>query len=484
MSSAASRILGRGSIYTLASAAPMLTGLLVTPALTRSLPIAEYGRVSVAIVTMQFAIGLLSLGLPLVITRHAHVEQSGEEGARGLVLWGSSGVLILSVAASSGYFAVAGLLGSHTPGPVLLALVAGGAGAGMAMAQAYALARDASWFYVALAFAMSLLAPAAGLVTILLTSATATAYYLAVVVVFLLAEAVALWRVGSAGGARTSLRELGRSLRMGLPLVPHQLAIGSATGAAVILARWQLGVDGGAHAQIAAWLGTAPLIIVSAIGYAWLPQVLSLPPEARGASLEETSGTIAWLAALGASGVALLSPWLLRLLVSDEYDVASMVPATSLVSITAVVATMFLAYMQLVIASGHTQRFALASPLSLLGGFLIALISIEWIGLAAIGLGYVSTYVLLTLVARHESRRHSDIRWSLRRVVPALCFGLGTCLAGALLPLDGVVGATVRLGSATLCLVGAFWLLRRTMSGARGVAGTETGADIVSGDRG
>lgn len=467
MSGAASRILGRGSIYTLASAAPMLTGLLVTPALTRSLPIAEYGRVSVAIVTMQFTIGLMSLGLPLVITRHAHVEGSGAEGARGLVLAGSIATLVVSVTASGGYFVVAGLLGSSTPGPVLLALVAGGAGAGMAMAQAYALAEDASWFYVALAFAMSLLAPAAGLVVIVLTSATASAYYVAVVVVFVVAEAVALWRVRSAGRARTSRRELVQSLRMGLPLVPHQLAIGSATGAAVILARWQLGVDGGAHAQIAAWLGTAPLIIVSAIGYAWLPQILSVPPESRGESLEETSAAIAWLAALGGAGVALLSPWLLRLLVSGEYDIASMVPATSLVSLTAVVATVFLASMQLVIAGGRTQRFAVASPLCLVGGFLLALASIEWLGLAAIGVGYVSTYVLLAVFARHESRRSSEVRWSLRRVAPALGFGVAASLTGALAPVGGIAGTSLRLVLAALCLLGALWLLRRTMTNAR-----------------
>lgn len=481
MSSAASRILGRGSIYTLASAAPMLTGLLVTPALTRSLPIAEYGRVSVAIVTMQFMLGLLSLGLPLVITRHAHVEGSGTEGARGLVLTGSVAVLLLSIAVGSGYLGVVALLGSHTPWPVLLALVAGGAGAGMAMAQAYALAKEASWFYVALAFAMSLLAPAAGLVAILVTSATASAYYAAVVAVFLVAEGIALWRIRSDGRAHTSRREFGRSLRMGLPLVPHQLAIGSATGAAVLLARCQLGVDGGAHAQIAAWLGTAPLIIVSAIGYAWLPQILSVPAASRGALLEETSGAIAWLAALGASSVALLSPWLLRLLVSAEYDVASMVPVTSIVSLTAVVATMFLAYMQLVIAGGHTQRFALTSPLSLVGGSLIALAAIEWLGLAAIGLGYVSTYVLLTLFARHESRRHSDVRWSLRRVLPALGFGVFACLAGALLPVSGVVGSTVRVGFAVLCLMVALWLLRRTMTGSRAQAPADTAS--LGGDR-
>ena len=479
MSSAASRILGRGSIYTLASAAPMLTGLLVTPALTRSLPIAEYGRVSVAIVTMQFVLGLLSLGLPLVITRHAHVEGTGTEGARGLVLTGALAVLLLSVAVSSGYLGVAALLGSQTPWPVLLAVVAGGAGAGMAMAQAYALAKEASWFYVALAFAMSLAAPAAGLFAILLTSATASAYFGAVVGVFLIAEIGALWRIRSAGRSRTSRREFADSLRMGLPLVPHQLAIGSATGAAVLVARWQLGIDGGAHAQIAAWLGTAPLIIVSAIGYAWLPQLLSVPAESRGASLEETSGAIAWLATLGASSVALLSPWLLRLLVSSEYDVASMVPATSLVCLTAVVATVFLAYMQLVIAGGHTQRFALGSPLSLVGGSLVALATIEWLGLAAIGLGYVSTYLLLTLFARHESRRCSEVRWSLTRVLPAGAFGLAGCLSGALLPVDGLVGTPVRAGGAMLCLLGALWLLRRTMTGSREV----TTAVAARGDR-
>ena len=78
---AASRgVLGRGSIYTLGAAAPVLANAAVTPAVTRLLGVDAYGVVSVGIVVMQIGMMVSGLGMASVITRHGLLGRSGQEG--------------------------------------------------------------------------------------------------------------------------------------------------------------------------------------------------------------------------------------------------------------------------------------------------------------------------------------------------------------------------------------------------------------------
>ena len=224
MATASARLVGRGSLYTLATAGPMLSGVAITPVLTRALPVAEYGLVSLAIVLMQFTIGLLALGLPLVITRHVFLESSADTGARTLAVTGAVLVLV-----TAGVLAAVGLVvhvgsGLDLAPAFLLALVAGGAGAGVAMAQAWSVAHDRAFFYVVLAFAVSLVAPALGTLAVLLGGRSATTYFVAAAAVFVVTDLVAVARLVVAGPLAPGVKEFLRSTAMGLPLVPHQLS--------------------------------------------------------------------------------------------------------------------------------------------------------------------------------------------------------------------------------------------------------------------
>jgi O-antigen/teichoic acid export membrane protein len=85
-SSASRQLMGRGSLYTLATAAPLLSGIVLLPITTRILSVEQYGVVALCLVVIQFGAILASLGLTVSITRHAILEKSGIAGARGLVL--------------------------------------------------------------------------------------------------------------------------------------------------------------------------------------------------------------------------------------------------------------------------------------------------------------------------------------------------------------------------------------------------------------
>jgi hypothetical protein len=87
---AASRgVLGRGSVYTLGAAAPILAYAAVVPIATRLLGKQAYGVVAISIVVITVAMMAGSLGMPSVIVRQGILAGSGVAGARALLVRGS-----------------------------------------------------------------------------------------------------------------------------------------------------------------------------------------------------------------------------------------------------------------------------------------------------------------------------------------------------------------------------------------------------------
>jgi O-antigen/teichoic acid export membrane protein len=465
MSNVSKRLLGRGSIYTLASAAPMLTGILVTPLLTRSIDVVEYGRVALAIVIMQFLVGVLTLGLPVVITRHAFTEGSGEAGSRAIAISGSLVALVIAGSSGLSLGLAHVFLGNEVPLMIVWAIVAGGAWAGVVMAQAWALARDDSWLFVGLAYGVSLVGPTLGLFAVRLTAPNGQNYFSVVTVAIVVVNLIAMACLVRSGPVAFSRFEFVRSLRIGLPVIPHQLATGSGTGAAVLLASTLVGTEAGARSQIAILLGTVPLIIISAIGYAWTPIILRAPIEQVGSQLTETAREVAWIAALGGAAVAALAPWLLHILVPRTYDISQMVPLAAAVALSACVASVFLAHYQLVVMTGRTSMFAVLSPLALLLGSATSIPLVESLGLAAFGVGYVSTYVLLVVFTRWIARRVSPVRWRESVVIPPLVVAALCCTLGALLPWQDASGAVARWVLGITLAAGALYRLVAVLRG-------------------
>ncbi|MBN9106405.1 MAG: lipopolysaccharide biosynthesis protein [Propionibacteriaceae bacterium] len=447
------RLLGRGSIYTLASAAPILAGILVTPFLTRSMGVAEYGVVAAAIVVMQFAVGVLAMGLPVAITRHALTEHSGHAGARGVAVLGAILAFgtALVIAGACAFFGVSGWLSESV---LAAAIATGGLGAGLAMVQALAVAREDVWEFVALAFGTSLIAPAVGLGVVVVWRQDPLAYVLALLCTYACISVVAYSRVLRKGRIGLPLADLRQSLRVGLPLVPHQLAINSVAGGSVLVGGWLLGATGSAGAQVSLYVGAVPAIIASAVSYAWMPIILKVPEAERGVQLEVTTRVVSWLAALGSTALGAIAPWVLAVLVPRSYDLSAMVPLSATVSMSAVFAAAFQGYSILVVASGRTRAFAIATPLALGLGLVASAVAVRIVGLMGLGVGYVLTYVLLAGVTRALARHVSRVRLRDASLLLPVAWALvGTCAAVAL-PWDSAWAIACRVVIAA-CVLGA-----------------------------
>ena len=462
MTDASRRLIGRGSIYTLGSAAPMLAGVLVTPLLTRSVSVTEYGWISVSVVAMQWTLSVLALGLPIAITRHAFTESSGTDGARGIALVASTSVLVAACLLTLVGAAVVRVLDANVPLSLAMAVVAGGAGAGVAMAQAWALAEERSWFYVALAAGVTLVAPTVGLVCVgLFPARDSAAYFAGVLASNVVLFCLALARVAASGPVLVARSAITRALRVGLPMVPHQFATGSANGIAVLVAGAVLGQAAGGQAQVAVYLGTVALVLTSAVGYAWLPLLARMPSESRSQELADSATVVTWLAGLAGAGVATLSPWLLRLLVPPRYDVDAMVPVTAVACISAAFAAVYLAHQQLVVISGRTGRLALLSPVAMLVGVGVSWVAASSVGLVGAAAGLPVIYLLLWLLTRYLARRVSPTRWAERRVLLPILSSTTVCLVAAVLPTSGPGAYAVRGTLSVILAAGGLRLLVR-----------------------
>lgn len=454
MATASRQLLTTGSVYTLATAAPMLSGIVITPILTRSLESAEYGLLQNAIIVMNIGISVLMMGLQHIIPRSAFLDDTKEAGARGLAVRGALVVLPLSLIVTGLAILLSRSLHLDVPEVFLLAIPAAGGAAAIGMCQALAVARRASWVYVGLAFGMSVLGPLAGLVAIWGLDGGVTSYFLAVVCANLVTFTIAINNALRSGEAVYSWAGFRAALKISIPLVPHQLAVTMAVGLNVLVATSRFGNDGTARAQLGLLLASIPIVIVSAISAAWTPITLSAPPEERGPRLTATATDVAWIAALGGSALALLSPMFLAFLAPKTYDPHLVVPLVGVASLAAVIQAVYQAHSQVVFASGKTAWLAVFSPLAIVSGAGIGWLLVPVFGLAAIGGGYVMTYFLLWLTMRTIAVRSKAIQWSARGLwFPVAIAVVGSAL-GVFLPSETLMENLIRVTiAAILCLL-------------------------------
>lgn len=460
-------VLGRGSIYTLGTAAPILANAAVIPVVTRMLGKPAYGVVAIAIVVIQVAMMAGSLGMPSVITRQGILARSGVAGARALLVRGSllTAGLVTAVLLSSPLWDP--LVAPPLRSAILLALAASGFFVVVENSQALLRVLDRPVAFVSLSLTATLGGPLLGLA--LLAQQTSrgrllsgpeqylsglTGGYAAAAVVGL---ALCL-RGGRPRGDRGDTRA---ALRLGLPVIPHLVALFLANGALVILAGHLYDIATAGRLQLALLVGSAPAVITSALNNSWAPIIYRASDSQRGAVLSHTARDIATLTALFSGGVALLSPWLMRLVAGESFAPVALVPAVAVVAFGCVLSVAYLANVHLVFAAGRSLWLSVITPLSLLIGLGCAYLAGRQ-DPVLIAVGFPATYLALAVgIAGLRRYLHAGI-WNETALLVPTGLGMGLCTLGATLPTSGTT-ALARLAVAAFAGIGTLWLARRVL---------------------
>lgn len=458
--SVSSEIVGRGSIYTLGTAAPVLAQLLVTPWVTRSLAAGAYGRIAAAVVVVQVTMIIASLGFPSVITRQALLTSGGVSAGRSL-LWRGSALALTVVAAGLALTPLAtALLPDMTGQTWALALLAGGAFVAVENVQALLRAQDRAVAFVVVSALAALGGPVLGLLLVHVAERESGWYLGGLVVGYSAGAAVGL---AMCAGPRTHHPgDVTAALWMGLPVLPHLVALYLATGALVVLATARFGAADAGRLQIALLVGVAPTVVVAALNNAWAPAIYRVEEAQRGAAVARSARDLMSLAALGAGGVAALAPWFLALLADTRYTRVGLSAAVAIISLGGMLSVAYLANVHLVFASGRTHGLAVATPLALGVGLAVAAAS-GTASVTALAWGYPATYAALAVLVAILRRRVEATGWSESGLVPALAAGGSLVGLAAMLPTEAW-GAVARLALAAVVAVAGIARLRSMLA--------------------
>lgn len=458
-------VLGRGSLYTIATAAPILAAVLVTPFVTRLLGATEYGVVAIALTVIQVGSMIGGLGMAAAITRHGILERSGAAGARSLVLRGSAAsTALVLVAMALGPFWGEPVLGTPWRAGLAFAVLAAAGFGTMLNAQSFLRVLDRPIPFVALSATATLGGPLIGLVLVAVRGTDADDYLFGLMLGYLLSGLLGILLALRDGRPRGEPGDFRHALRIGLPSVPHLVALFLAQNALIIIAAQTLSQADGGRLQIALLVGAAPALIVSALNNAWAPVVYRTPPERRGAALERTARDVGAITAVLAGGVALLSPWALQVLAPASFAPDELVASVGIAAVGSVISVAYLGNVHLVFASSRSGGLAVASPLSLVVGVLAAVALAQLGGLTAVAVGFPVTYLALAVGTSLLRRRVSPTRWRESVLALPLLGGIAVCALGTVLPFTGVLWIVVRLALAVALGVVGLVLVRRIVT--------------------
>ncbi|NUS74556.1 MAG: lipopolysaccharide biosynthesis protein, partial [Corynebacteriales bacterium] len=297
------QLVGKGSIYTLATAVQMLGVLVVLPILSRLLSRAEYGQVALATVITS-TLGLVAaLGLHAVITREYFTGGDGPLAARRLVAI----TIVVSIAIGGVGLATGPLWGAALGGfttALALGALTSIAWAWITAGQAMLRATHSAGRFVTVAVVNVLGGQLLGLAAVVWISASATSYLTGVASGAFAAALLSLaWArpVWSGLADRAALRSW---FAIALPTVPHSAALFLMSVGDRFVIQIQEGDSAVAAYSLAYQMGSLGIILIAAANNAWAPLIYGAKEERRWSILAKTTKDMVSLSALLDAGLA------------------------------------------------------------------------------------------------------------------------------------------------------------------------------------
>ncbi|QDG62555.1 lipopolysaccharide biosynthesis protein [Pseudarthrobacter sp. NIBRBAC000502771] len=357
--------LSQSLLYATATIAPVLVNFAITPVITRLLGAEAYGVIGIGISLFQFGIVIFTLGLAASITRQAIIEDSGRPGAVATVIQGaaSSVVLFLLCAALLPHWGRLILPGAGD-GVLLYPLASCFGLALLQNSQSFLRAEQRAGTFVALGISASLTGPLFG-VGIVLAFGPGPALYLAGlacghVTVGIIAMLVCL-KIQKPMFAKGQFLS---NLRVGLPTVPHQIAVSFMTLTVVSASSHLVGLDAAGGLQLALLIGSAPMLLLGALNNAWAPYVYRARPEERGEILAGSYRSVMLLTAAMVCGFAVLAPIVVPFVAGPMAQSAPVLQASLIAALGTPFMTSYLANIHMVFISGRTGALAITTPIS------------------------------------------------------------------------------------------------------------------------
>jgi O-antigen/teichoic acid export membrane protein len=392
-----------GNVYLLGALGQGLGPVLLTPILTRSLSVIDFGEVTFVTATASILGILFSFGLPIVISRSYVLD---EKSRPSIISWFNKviyfylalSILILLINPNSIYAYIFGIALTFSCMQLILPL---------------ARAQDKSVSF-ALISVLGTLLPS---IAIIFNSFTKSFMnnLIALQIGSLLAAILSLLMVRTkvGGGQKISKYDLKNSLRSSYPILPHMFAMMALLNIDKVIFGQEIGKSFSGFLQVMMLVATAPIMILSALNHAWLNQVLL--------QLKDNSANAFW--ALNATITKLLglSFFLIISIIALNSQVSKTIILTSLCGFIYVI---YLANTHLLTWLNKFWVLGISTPLAVIFQAIVIYLTIDSFGYlsAALGLGSALTLqILLLQIARNKTESKNAIKpvW---QVTPLVIF--------------------------------------------------------------
>lgn len=426
-------LVGKGSVYTMATALQLVGAIVVLPVLSRLLSADEFGRVALALVVANLLGLVATVGLPAVITRD-YFTKDGSRKVRMLAAM----ALLCAVGVVALAFVTGPLWGSLVGGfdaALALGVATGAGGAMILIAQAILRAGGQARRFVMLSVISVVCGQLAGLGAVSLLDRSAAAYQAGVCVATLAAGLIGLlWTKPSFVGWRKFATPRGW-FAIALPTLPHTAALFlMAFGDRFVVAA-QLGDDDVAAYSLAYQTGALGITIIAAANNAWAPLIYGAGDERRWSVLAVTTKDMVRLAALLSAGLAFTAPLALAILADPaKYDIAELVPVVALTAFAAVPYTLYLASAHVLFWTGKTTQLLWIAPVAVLLNLAAKAVVLPHFGFVGAALVTIGAYALLALLVGWVRSALASVLWSGRAA--AVGGGVAACLLGVFIPLN------------------------------------------------
>ncbi|MET0739424.1 MAG: oligosaccharide flippase family protein [Acidimicrobiales bacterium] len=410
--SARRELIGRGSVYTLASAVQAASMLLVLPVVTRILAPSPYGFVVTAGVVAQLVSVMASLGINSSVMLEYFEGGDGPARARRLV-----GVVVLVSLLVVGVTELTGPLWSRGFAEIpygldlRLAIWSALPLAVLGAAQSMLRSMGRPVAYVCATLTATVGGHALGALLVVATDGGATAYLSGVLIGATAGALAGLAQGGIARPTKADQAMVRRALRVGLPLIPHVVAIFALLAADRLVIEQILGLRAAGRYQVAYLIGGAGVSLFVAVNNAWSPLVFGADPERRWSVLASTTRDLERLTPALIGLIGLTAPVVVGLAAPAAYDPAALTQVTVVVAASALPFLWYLASVHVVLFCRRTGVLARATPMATVLAVAANVVVLGRFGLMGAAVVTVASYGFLAWRVRRAADRLAAVPW-------------------------------------------------------------------------
>jgi O-antigen/teichoic acid export membrane protein len=404
-----------GNVYLLGALGQGLGPVLLTPILSRSLSVTDFGEVTFVTATASILGILFSFGLPIVISRSYVLD---DKSRPSIISWFNKvvysylalSILILFIDPNSMYAYIFAIALTFSCIQLILPL---------------ARAQHKSTSF-ALISVLGTLLPSIAIIFNSFTGLSVTnltALQIGSLLAAMLSFLMVRTKVGS--GQKLNKYDLKNSLRSAYPILPHMFAMMALLNIDKVIFGQEIGKSFSGFIQVIMLVATAPIMILSALNHAWLNQVLLQLKDNSTNAFSALNATIFKLLALSVFliiFIVTLNSQIIQVL-NPNLKIASEVSKTIvLTSLCGLIYVIYLANTHLLTWLNKFWVLGISTPLSVIFQAIVIYLTIDSLGYlsAALGLGAALTLqILLLQIARNKTESKNAIKpiWQITPLV-------------------------------------------------------------------